>query len=126
MITGTCHCGALRVEVPSKPSTITDCNCSVCRRYGTLWAYYKANTVRVVGTGKRSYSWGRKHLRFVRCGTCGCITHWEGVHPPKGARVGVNWRNFEPGLLKKVRVRQLDGAHNWKARYLNRVPHAIA
>ena len=49
MLTATCHCGALRIEVPRKPRTLTSCNCSICRRYGTLWAYYKASSVRVVG-----------------------------------------------------------------------------
>lgn len=128
MLTATCHCGALRVEVPRRPRTLTDCNCSICRRYGTLWAYYKASTVRVVGASraKDGYSWGRKALRFVRCSTCGCITHWEAVHPKKGSYVGVNWRNFEPGLLGKTRLRLLDGAGKWKERYANRLPHGVA
>ncbi len=127
MLTATCHCGALRVEVPRRPRTLTDCNCSICRRYGTLWAYYKASTVRVVGASrtKDGYSWGRKALRFVRCSTCGCITHWEAVHPKKGSYVGVNWRNFEPGLLVKTHLRLLDGAGKWKERYVNRLPHGV-
>jgi hypothetical protein len=126
MYTGTCHCGALRIEVPRKPRTITDCNCSICRRYGTLWAYYKANTVRVSGRRKHSYSWGNKSLRFVRCANCGCISHWERAKPRKDSYVGINWRNFAPGMLDNVRVRQLDGAGKWHARYVNRMPHGIA
>jgi len=34
MLTATCHCGAVRVTVPRKARTVTDCNCSICRRYG--------------------------------------------------------------------------------------------
>lgn len=128
MLTATCHCGALRVEVPRKPRTLTDCNCSICRRYGTLWAYYKASTVRVSGAAgaRRTYSWGRKDLRFVRCSTCGCVTHWEPAHRNKNSRVGVNWRNFEPGVLSRIRVQLLDGAGKWHARYVHRMPHGIA
>ena len=128
MLTATCHCGALRVEVPRRPRTLTDCNCSICRRYGTLWAYYKASTVQVVGASrtKDGYSWGRKALKFVRCSTCGCITHWEAVHPKKGSYVGVNWRNFEPGVLEKTRLRLLDGAGKWKEQHVNRLPHGVA
>jgi hypothetical protein len=128
MLTATCHCGALRIEVPRKPRTLTDCNCSICRRYGTLWAYYKASTVRVHGAprARGGYSWGRKELRFVRCGTCGCITHWEPMHPTKSSYVGVNWRNFEPGALGRIRIRLLDGAGKWHARYVHRTPHGIA
>jgi hypothetical protein len=115
MLTASCHCGAVRVEVPRRPRTLTNCNCSICRRYGTLWAYYKQSEVRVASApgSTNEYSWGDKSLRFVRCGTCGCITHWEPIHP-KDSRMGVNARNFEPGSLGSVRVRNLDGASTWK------------
>ena len=33
MISGTCHCGAVRVEIPRKPQSVTNCNCSICRRF---------------------------------------------------------------------------------------------
>jgi hypothetical protein len=48
MLTGTCHCGAVRIEVPRRPRMLTSCNCSICRRYGVLWAYYQAADVRTV------------------------------------------------------------------------------
>jgi hypothetical protein len=113
MIVATCHCGAVKVEIPRRPRSLTNCNCSVCRRYGTLWAYFKASDVRVSGNTD-AYSWGSKSLRFVRCSVCGCITHWERVTPGATARVGVNARNFEPSALGAVRIRLLDGADTWK------------
>jgi len=115
-LTATCHCGAVTVELPQRPRQLTSCNCSICRRYGTLWAYYMLRDVKVHakrGTLK-NYSWGEKSLRFVRCGTCGCITHWEPVQRKKTSRIGVNARNLEPRLLANVRVRRLDGASTWK------------
>ena len=74
MLTATCHCGAIKVTVPRKPRTITDCNCSICTKYGVLWAYYKESTVQVEAKAKTTheYIWGRKHQRFVRCAGCGC------------------------------------------------------
>jgi hypothetical protein len=116
MLTGTCHCGAVRIEVPRRPRMLTSCNCSICRRYGTLWAYYKASDVRVVCKpgATESYSWGRKALRFVRCATCGCVTNWKRARPRKVTYMGVNMRNFEPGALDGVRIRLLDGADTWK------------
>ena len=116
MLAATCHCGAVRVEVPRRPRRLTDCNCSICRRYGTLWAYYKASEVRVIGAPRATseYSWGDKSLRFVRCRTCACIMHWEPIRPGKDSKMGVNARNFEPGTIKSVRVRRLDGASTWK------------
>lgn len=116
MLTATCHCGAVRIEIPRRPRSLTNCNCSICRRYGTLWAYYKAAEVRVDGapSSTSAYAWGDKRLRFVRCSTCGCITHWERIHPTADSRVGVNARNFEPNALGPVRIRLLDGASTWK------------
>jgi hypothetical protein len=116
MLTATCHCGAVRLEIPRKPRQLTSCNCSICRRYGTLWAYYKVRDVKV--HAKRgavtSYSWGERNLKFVRCATCGCITHWEPVQARPDSRIGINVRNLEPGAIAAVRVRHLDGASTWK------------
>ena len=116
MLTASCHCGAVRLEVPRKPRTLTDCNCSICRRYGTLWAYYKAGAVRVVSArgATSSYCWGDKTLKFVRCKTCGCVMHWESVKKRPGRIMGVNARNFEPSAIGSARVRRLDGAVTWK------------
>jgi hypothetical protein len=116
MLTATCHCGAVRLEVARRPRRLTDCNCSICRRYGTLWAYYKEEAVRVVCArgATSSYSWGDKSLRFVRCNTCGCITHWQRIRSTAESTMGVNARNFEPGEIASVRVRKLDGASTWK------------
>ena len=112
----TCHCGAVKVEAPRKPRRLTSCNCSVCRRYGTLWAYYPVALVNVSAApgATQAYVWGDKSLEFVRCATCGCITHWQPIGPIPGSRMGVNARNFEPGAVDGVRVRRLDGALSWK------------
>ena len=112
MLTATCHCGAVRVEVPGPPPSIADCNCSVCRRYGVLWAYYKQSEVRVLAepSATDEYVWGRKVLRFVRCRVCGCVTHWERIVPVEGSKMGINARNFDPGALGPVPTVFLDGA----------------
>ena len=115
MLAGTCHCGAVRIEVPRRPRTLTNCNCSICRRYGTLWAYYKASDVHVICKrgATESYSWGRKALRFFRCSNCGCVMNWERVRPRKVTYMGVNARNLDPNAIAGVRIRLLDGADTW-------------
>jgi hypothetical protein len=116
MLAATCHCGAVRVEVARRPRRLTSCNCSICRRYGALWAYYKAADVRVRGApgAVDKYSWGDRSLRFVRCRKCGCVSHWEPVRRTASSRMGVNARNFDPAVIESVRVRRLDGASTWK------------
>jgi len=36
---GSCHCGRVSWALATPPESITACNCTVCRRYGVLWAY---------------------------------------------------------------------------------------
>lgn len=112
LLAGTCHCGAVRLVVPRRPRSLTACTCSICRRYGTLWAYYRAGTVTIEhepGATAR-YLWGDRRLRFVRCARCGCVTHWERVERTPESRMGVNARLFEPEELGDVRIRRFDGA----------------
>jgi hypothetical protein len=112
---GSCHCGAVRLTLPSTPEKATRCNCSMCRRLGALWVYYEFGTVRIEGHPQNTeeYIQGDRTLRTVRCKTCGCITHWEPLTPQPGAKHGVNLNNFEPGLQELVHVRRFDGADTW-------------
>lgn len=119
MLTATCHCGAVRVEVSRRPSRLVDCNCSICRRYGALWAYYNADTVRVIAKrgATESYVWGDRMLRFVRCATCGCVMCWQDIRRTASSRTGVNARNFDPEVIAGMPIRRFDGAKTW--RYLD-------
>ena len=115
MLCATCHCGAIRIEIPEPPQTVTNCNCSLCRRLGALWGYYPVGSVRVSGHPEQTeaYIWGDKTLRTVRCRNCGCVTHWEPLDPQAHGKLGVNIRNFEPDALGPFRIRRFDGAESW-------------
>ena len=119
MLTGTCHCGAIAICIPAAPAEITSCNCSICRRLGTFWAYYEADTVVIDGhpEGTENYIQGDKTLRVVRCKTCGCTSHWETLDAKTKSRVGINMRNFEPEIIDGVRMRLLDGANTWTSTF---------
>ena len=112
---GSCHCGAVRLTLPSAPTKATDCNCSICRRLGGLWAYYEFGTVQVEGHPEHTeaYVWGDRTLRTLRCRHCGIATHWEPIDPAPGTKHGVNLRVFEPALVRAVQVRHFDGADSW-------------
>ena len=88
MITGSCHCGAVRIAVPRPPGLSSDvsqtssgqpwvasCNCSICRRTGALVAYYRPDEVQVEGE-TATYLTGDRFIRFHHCPTCACHTHW--------------------------------------------------
>ena len=112
MIEASCHCGAVRLEVAAAPTQLTSCNCSICRRLGTLWSYYPVADVRVSGA-TATYRWGDKELDFHRCQTCGCVTHWSAVSG-SGERMGVNALLMDAKVVAAARVRRFDGADTWK------------
>ena len=116
MLTASCHCGAIKVEVPRKPRRLTSCNCSICRRYGALWAYFAASSVTIDAPkdGLSKYSWNRKIRAYYRCKKCGCVTHYAYRTKRRDSTVAVNAVNFEPSALVGVRIRHLDGAASWK------------
>jgi hypothetical protein len=113
-IEGACHCGSVKLDVARAPTQVTSCNCSICRRLGTLWAYYAPSEVHIVGA-TATYRWGDKTIDFHRCATCGCATHWSPLPGRSGDRMGINARLLAPEVLAAARVRRLDGASDdWK------------
>ena len=119
-ITGSCHCGAVRIEVPSAPEWVASCNCSICRKLGPLVAYYPDDGgVRI--TGKTvPYIWGERMIALHHCPVCACFTDWRSTGESYG-RVGVNARLLdgfevrEGGWLfdgRELEVRHFDNANN--------------
>lgn len=108
-LTATCHCGRITIEVPSKPTKINECQCSVCYRYGALWAYYPRCDVTVTsaaGTKIDGYvrDDGVGNVSFNRCGHCGCLTHWFAVGEKElnGQKMGVNCHMLPRSTIKGV------------------------
>ncbi len=116
MLTAICHCGTITIQVPDTPLTLTDCNCSICRRYGVRWAYYKDADVKLIAPPDTTddYAWGDKTLKFIRCKGCGCVMQWKSLEITEGTKTGVNARNFDPAAIEGVKVRLLDGADTWE------------
>jgi hypothetical protein len=114
-IDASCHCGAVHLEIDTLPETVTDCNCSICRRYGVLWAYYSPKQVHIVAASGATdiYMWDDRSIEFHRCKNCGCITHWASVDQSSD-RIGVNARLMDPDIVAAARVRKLDGAASEK------------
>ncbi|HJW40688.1 MAG TPA: GFA family protein [Rhizomicrobium sp.] len=110
MVEGSCHCGKVRIEIDTAPEQVTDCNCSICRRYGTLWAYYSPKQVHITeDVATHTYQWNDRMLYFHRCAECGCVTHWSPVDPSRD-RMGINARLLAPPVLAAARVHHTDGA----------------
>ena len=111
MIRASCHCGSVRPEIDAPSAEVTECNCSICRSYGALWAYYPPSRVRLVPPDPPTdvYTWDGRSLEFHRCRPCGFVLHWAALNRERD-RMCVNSRLMDSEVLASARVRHLDGA----------------
>ena len=114
-IEGSCHCGAVRIRVDEAPTQLTACNCSICRRLGTIWGHGEAGDIEIKAApgATLSYVWGDKGLAFHSCNTCGCTTHWQSLSAECPDRLAVNLRLAPPGTIEAIGLRHFDGADSW-------------
>lgn len=115
MIEGSCHCGAVRWHFDGQPEGATACNCTVCRRYGVLWAYdHEDEGIRVSGD-TRAYVRGDS-IAFHFCPVCACVVFWRG-RAADGAgrrRIAVNLRLAEPAAVAKIPIDHCDGLNSFE------------
>lgn len=111
MFDGKCHCGAVSYRVTRCEEGATACNCTVCRRYGVLWAYdYEGEGITVSGE-TTAYAWGERTLAFHFCPTCGCVAYWRALEIGKSGkrRIAVNVRLAEPEAVAHMPIDHFDG-----------------
>ncbi|MCB1684689.1 MAG: GFA family protein [Pseudomonadales bacterium] len=109
-IEGSCHCGALHWQFRGTPEAATACNCTLCRRYGVLWAYdYEGERISVSGP-TQAYIRGEA-IEFHFCPTCGCVAYWRSMQAdPQGRRrIAVNLRLTEPEPVAQIPIDHFDG-----------------
>ena len=114
MLKGSCHCGALTWTFEGDPGSATACNCTLCRRYGVLWAYdYEDERIKISGPSSAYTRKGKAdpalEIRF--CGTCGCVACWRGlrVEADGRRRIAVNLRLSEPDTVGHFPIDHFDG-----------------
>ena len=99
----TCHCGAVTIEVPSRPREINECQCTICRRYAAAWAYYDPKEIKISvidSSPTKKYVWGDREIEFHFCSVCGCVTHWKSIE--ESDKMGVNTRLMDPEEVRTV------------------------
>lgn len=97
------------------PDSVTACNCTVCRRYGVLWAYdYQDEGIKVFGPTK-AYVRG-KAIEFHFCPTCGCVAYWRALQTDKEGRrrIAVNVRLTEPEAVAQLPIDHFDGLNSFE------------
>lgn len=113
MLTGTCHCGSTGWEFGGDLSIVASCNCSLCRRYATLWAYgVSKKTVRFHGDTKSYVRADHGRLTLFHCQICSSTLGWFAIEPNEEGvrRAAVNLRMIDdPTPILPLSVRHFDG-----------------
>ena len=114
MLTGACHCRACRWIIEGDPGPATACNCTLCRRYGALWAYDdEGGRMRLDGEASAYVRQGKAdpalEIRF--CPTCGCVLCWRGlrIDAEGRRRMAVNLRLADPEAVADLPIDHFDG-----------------
>ncbi|MBO9575875.1 MAG: aldehyde-activating protein [Sphingobium sp.] len=115
MLTLSCQCGQVRVQIEQRPDHINACNCLLCSKSGAYWAYFHPSQVQVEGatTGYCRDDKDDPSAELHFCPKCGATTHFT-LTPSAVARfgngmMGVNMRLADEGDLAGLELRYPDG-----------------
>lgn len=92
---GSCHCGRIAYRVEGEIDQVIACNCSICRRRGSL-LWFVPRTALTLDTPERdmaTYTFNTHKIQHRFCPVCGCAPFGEGVDPRTGvATAAINIR----------------------------------
>ena len=117
MLKGKCHCGEVSWTLDAAPKSVTACNCTICRRYGALWAYgYDGDDIRTTGQTRTYRRRDSGDIDFHVCANCGCVTHFVVCsEDEKGRRLAaVNVRMSGPSSVSELPIRHFEGHDSFK------------
>lgn len=112
---GSCHCGRIAFAFESgEPITgALSCNCSICRRRGSLLWFgpRDAFELKSAPADLESYRFNRGHIDHHHCRVCGVAPFSEAVDPRTGVpTVAVNLRCVPAVDLEALEISRFDGA----------------
>lgn len=108
---GSCHCGKVAFEVEGQIDRALACNCSMCRRRGSLLWFVPRNALRLVTpeADLARYTFHKHVIQHRFCPTCGIHTFGEGQDPSGRKMAAVNLRCVDDLDLDAIPVTHYDG-----------------
>ncbi|WP_124095598.1 GFA family protein [Burkholderia gladioli] len=108
---GSCHCGRVTFRVQGEPAGAMACNCSICRRKGSLLWFVPREDFELL-TPERdasSYRFNTHVIRHRFCPACGIHPYADGAAPDGRPMTAVNLRCIEEIDLDAIPVTHYDG-----------------
>ncbi len=109
--TGSCHCGKITFEVEGELTGVMACNCSMCRRKGSLLWFVPRDQMRLLTpeNNTATYTFNKHVIKHRFCPTCGIHPFGEGVDPKGNLTAAINIRCLDGVDQEKVPVQHFDG-----------------
>jgi hypothetical protein len=107
---GSCHCGAVVVEVWAPPDIEAyECNCSMCERTAFLHLIVPADRFRLLSGNDAltTYTFNTGVARHFFCSTCGAKPFYVPRSNPDG--FSVNVRCLDKSTIASVKIIPFDG-----------------
>ena len=109
---GSCHCGKVAYEAEGEIGKVLACNCSICRRKGSLlWFVPKAQFKLLTPESNAStYLFNKHAIRHRFCAVCGIHPYAEASDKDGNPMAAVNVRCLEGVDPESFEVQHFDGA----------------
>jgi hypothetical protein len=109
---GSCQCGAVAYEVEVDISEPVACNCSRCRRLGSLLAFAPRSAFTLVKGEEATseYLFNKRVIHHRFCATCGIESFALGTGPDGTEMVAVNVNCLDGVDARSLPYRTVDGA----------------
>ena len=109
---GSCQCGAVAFEVDADLSAPTVCNCSRCRRLGSVLAFAPRDAFRLLRgeDALTEYTFNRHVIRHRFCRVCGIEPFAYGAMSDGTPMVAINLNCLDGVDARALPARAFDGA----------------
>ncbi|WP_029002870.1 GFA family protein [Azorhizobium doebereinerae] len=109
---GSCQCGAVTFEAGLDLDRTVTCNCSRCRRVGSILSFAPEAgfTLKSGETALREYRFNTHKVAHLFCASCGIQPFGRGIAPNGDRMVAVNVRCLDGVDLKSLTPHEHDGA----------------
>ena len=106
-----CLCGRVSVTIPDRPTSVTFCDCNLCRKSGAVWSYFPRGALEISGETRRYLREDVNNpvVEVHSCSHCATTTHWISTRASGIDRMGVNMRLFQPAEVAGLEARFMDG-----------------
>ena len=110
--TGGCQCGKVRYEAQADIGEVITCNCSRCRKVGSLLSAVAMSHFKLLSGENEmtDYQFNKRAIHHPFCKTCGIESYAYGKGPGGRDMVMLNVRCLDGVDVGQFKVKKFDGA----------------